>query len=284
MAGGRSDIEEHGFAVTLQPDVEPQHGAGAAGVTRIGGLGGLGAGAISVSRRSSAMEARTGSAALAAGSSGKYIRVTRRSSRPRANTVTSRCGASVAPAGVRRGQRAGLERDDPVASRPARSGTGRSRGTRHNRPPTGRAGRPGGRTGPSGSACQVSTSPSGIDVPGPVVQPPDDGDRAGRVRGHHDTGRPARAADARNGPTVCDGVSPARSFAVRLRLEHGRLRAAQHDVAAVAEGPFGLGQLDVERGRPCAARACGSGTELKIGSMRRAAGRPGSTSGSPAAG
>jgi len=57
--------------------------------------------AMSVARRvSSPMEHSTGSAALAAISSGKYILVTHRSSRPRANTDTSRCGASMLPSGV----------------------------------------------------------------------------------------------------------------------------------------------------------------------------------------
>src|SRR6201996_9435227 len=40
VAASRSDIEEDGLAVALEPDVEAQHGAGAAGVAGIGGLGG----------------------------------------------------------------------------------------------------------------------------------------------------------------------------------------------------------------------------------------------------
>ena len=53
--------------------------------------------AISVARRPGATVVSTGSASLAAVSSGKYSRVTVRSSIPRANTDTSRCGASVCP-------------------------------------------------------------------------------------------------------------------------------------------------------------------------------------------
>src|SRR2546430_8628653 len=49
------------------------------------------------------------------------------------------------------------------------------------------------------------------------------------------------------GPTVWEGVMPGTGPSAPL-LEDGRVAAAQHDVPVVAEGPLGLGQLDVEVG------------------------------------
>src|SRR5258707_912762 len=49
------------------------------------------------------------------------------------------------------------------------------------------------------------------------------------------------------GPTVWEGVIGGTSPSAPL-LEDGRVAAAQHDVPVVAEGPLGLGQLDVEVG------------------------------------
>src|ERR1700726_3079011 len=49
------------------------------------------------------------------------------------------------------------------------------------------------------------------------------------------------------GPTVWEGVNPGMCRSALL-LDDGRVAPAQHDVPLVAEGPLGLGQLDVEGG------------------------------------
>src|SRR4051812_31308157 len=53
----------------------------------------------------------------------------------------------------------------------------------------------------------------------------------------------------KNGPTVCDGVIPLSiSLPCTLVVLHRRgVLAAQHDVEAVAQRPFGLGVLQIER-------------------------------------
>src|SRR3569832_189615 len=53
----------------------------------------------------------------------------------------------------------------------------------------------------------------------------------------------------KNGPTVCDGVisSGFAEFCTLVGLHGGGVLAAQHDVEAVAQRPFGLGVLQVER-------------------------------------
>src|SRR3569623_538429 len=53
----------------------------------------------------------------------------------------------------------------------------------------------------------------------------------------------------KNGPTVCDGVIPSgfTESCTLLGLHGGGVLAAQHDVEAVAQRPFGLGILEIER-------------------------------------
>ena len=75
----RLDVEEDRLAVALEADVPAQAAVPLA--------------PTSVARRTASTDDRTGSAALACSSSGKYIRVARRLSSPRANTDTSSCGA-----------------------------------------------------------------------------------------------------------------------------------------------------------------------------------------------
>src|SRR5256884_5146080 len=200
--------------------------------------------AMSVARRLGApMEHSTGSAALAAGSSGKYMRVTTRSSRPRANTDTSRCGASMLPSEV--GSGPGLS----VTMRYEPSGAvGHRPKPRKLWYPPGVA--PRGSSGwakrPSGPACQVSISPSGMMFPAPsksrpmiVIAP---GVPSGTTNGP--SGHGSRIE--KYGPTVWEGVIGGTRSAPLL--EDGRVAAAQHDVPVVAEGPLWLGQLDVEVG------------------------------------
>src|ERR1700752_1181839 len=51
----------------------------------------------------------------------------------------------------------------------------------------------------------------------------------------------------KNGPTVCDGVMPSSLSTTLLGLHWRGARAAQHDVEAVAQRPFRLGVLQVDR-------------------------------------
>src|SRR5947208_13272553 len=53
----------------------------------------------------------------------------------------------------------------------------------------------------------------------------------------------------KNGPTVCDGVIPLSSTlsCTLPGLHGGGVLATQHNVEAIAQRPFGLGVLEIER-------------------------------------
>src|SRR5579875_475363 len=259
--------------------------------------------AISVSRRAgSAIEFSTGSAALASRSSAKLIRVTTRSSSPRANTDTSRCGASVPPPGHGSGPgRSVTTRNRPPASVGHRPNP-RNRAAGEPPPPvlpgtvpaTPRGSSPASPRGssgwekrPSGPACQVSTSASGTGSPAPSSTRPAitiaPGAPSSTTNGPSGHGSPI----AKNGPTVCDGVTPSGRTAGSLSrpsclaaaplagvLEHGLLPAAQHDVPLVAEGPLRLGQVEVEPGdHPLPGRRVRHRVEDRVLGEERVAGK-----------
>src|SRR5437763_14076699 len=73
------------------------------------------------------------------------------------------------------------------------------------------------------------------------------------------------------GPTVWEGVMPGTGPSAPL-LEDGRVAAAQHDVSVVAEGPLGLGQLDVEVGdQPLPGLLVGHRVEDRVERQQRVA-------------
>ena len=136
----------------------------------------------------------------------------------------------------------------------------------------------GRRTAPSGSACQVSISASGTGSPLPSRHAVDP-ERARRVLGDDVRAVRPRQPDRRYGPTVCDGVVMRRGSSSRRRLARRAARCPTGRPSAHCASVASRSNA-----RPSAAAPAGRGTELKIGSYGRTAGRPGSTSGSPAAG
>ena len=188
-----SDVEEDGLALALQPDVEPELALGLGHGDERGAPRRLGDGHS------------TGSAALAVFSSGKYILVTPRSSSPRAKTDTFRCGASMPPSGWAADR---LERDDPVgAVRRGRAPAEAAEAVVAARGPAPR-GSSGCAKRPSGPACQVSISPSGMMSPAPSYSRPTmviaPGSALATTNGPSDHG----SLIEKYGPTVWEGVIP----------------------------------------------------------------------------
>src|SRR5680860_1129689 len=213
--------------------------------------------ATRVSRRSSGTDDNTGSAALAASSSGKYRRVTTRSRSPRARTERSRCGASVPPSVV--GSAPG--RTVRIRYRPAESvglrPKPRNPGTVEVTAPRGS---PGWSNLPSGSACQLSTRASVTGSPSPSTTTPVTQNASG-VPGGTTCGPSSHSrAMCRNGPTVWDGVS-----SLIVVLEDAGSLAPQDDVEPEAEGPLRLRRrVVVRRDHPLPGRRIADGVEDRV--------------------
>src|SRR5690242_3093510 len=87
--------------------------------------------------------------------------------------------------------------------------------------------------------------PSGTGAPAPSRRRPRIAIARGSARGTTSaTASPRSRPIERYGPTVCDGVSAGESVIVPILRRRGA--PADDDVEAVAEGPVGLGQLEVE--------------------------------------
>src|ERR671923_2301417 len=160
------------------------------------------------------------------------MRVTTRSSRPRASTETSMCGAWPSPNAPGFTVTIWKRPSSSVGHRPKPA----------NPDPEGPRGSSGWSKRPSGSACQVSITPSGTGAPAPSSSTPEmriaPGVPSGTTRWPSFQVSPMD----RNGPTVCDGVSRS----LMGLLEGGLLAAAQHDVPPVGERPLGARCLEVE--------------------------------------
>src|SRR5918999_6570893 len=161
------------------------------------------------------------------------MRVTTRSSRPRARTVTSMWGAWPSPSAPGFTVTIWYRPSSSVGQRP-----------KPRKPdPEGPRGSSGWSKRPSGSACQVSITPSGTGAPAPSRTTPEIRIAAGVPSGTTRCPSVQVSPMDRNGPTVCEGVSRS----LMGLLERGLLAAAKHDVPAVGECPLRAGRLEVGR-------------------------------------
>src|SRR5918999_6223160 len=161
------------------------------------------------------------------------MRVTTRSSRPRASTVTSMCGAWPSPNAPGFSVTIWKRPSPSVGQRP----------NPRKPDPEGPRGSSGWSKRPSGSACQVSITPSGTGAPAPSRTTPEMRIAPGAPSGTTRCPSFQVSPMDRNGPTVCDGVSKS----LMGLLERGLLAPAQHDVPAVGERPLRARRLEVER-------------------------------------
>src|SRR5918992_1216635 len=179
------------------------------------------------------------------------MRVTTRSSRPRARTVTSMWGAWPSPSAPGFTVTIWYRPSSSVGQRP-----------KPRKPdPEGPRGSSGWSKRPSGSACQVSITPSGTGAPAPSRTTPEIRIAPGVPSGTTRWPSVQVSPMDRNGPTVCEGVSRS----LMGLLERGLLAPAQHDVPGVGAGldrgervvalrvgehPPAAGEVRVERACP----------------------------------
>ena len=226
--------------------------------------------ATSVARSSTPSSARTGSAAFASASSGKYIRVARRFSRPRAKTPTTRCGAWSRPSGM--GTRPGLtvvNSNQPSSTVPQRPKPAEPVLERHVVPVVG-----GVRVPPRRVRLPDLDHAVGHGIAVPVHELPPDPDRPRIVV--RDERRPHLLVEEADGEVRPDRLrrrQPERlshRAAPRAASPPGRRRRCRSGSREPTSGSVrSSSKSQIRR-----SRACSSGIELKIGSNGKS-GSPG---------